>query len=277
MTTHQSTHPFIHLCLRLPPSQFFRIPRKVKEQRASYITSKQPIHLESTSLQKRAQSRNNFANNQDRRSRKKSSHDQIHSCKMKVFSNEVTYNYSWEEVSTGNWRKYCPWNDKSTHVVAVDILSRRVDPGTGILRTERLITCKQGAPKWLSNMFGAGDVSHVYETSYVDPIAKKVTMLSHNLSWTNVLNVRESVVYKPAENDPANKTRFVQDAQVTALCGGWQKIKNSVEEAGIARFAENAAKGREGFESVLRMSRRVFHEENQRQNPESSTTATSES
>ena len=83
---------------------------------------------------------------------------------MKVFSNECTFDYSWEEVSTANWRKYCPWNEKSTHVIAVDIVSRQVDPATGIvclhpltffsiailtpyqLRTERLITCKQSAP-----------------------------------------------------------------------------------------------------------------------------------
>ena len=73
---------------------------------------------------------------------------------MKVFSNSVTYNYSWEEVSTANWRKYGPWNNKSEHVIAVDTLSRSVDPSTGILRTERLITCKQSAPEWLKTIMG---------------------------------------------------------------------------------------------------------------------------
>ena len=50
-----------------------------------------------------------------------------------------------------------------------------------------------------------------------------------------------------------------------ALCGGWQKIKNAVEEASVARFSENARKGKEGFESVLMMSRRVFSEEKQKE------------
>lgn len=54
--------------------------------------------------------------------------------KMKVFSNECAFDYSWEEVSTANWRKYCPWNDQSTHVIAVDTLSRHVDAETGIVR-----------------------------------------------------------------------------------------------------------------------------------------------
>ncbi|KAL0942370.1 mitochondrial protein sorting protein [Colletotrichum truncatum] len=181
---------------------------------------------------------------------------------MKVFSNAVTFNYSWEEVSTANWRKYCPWNDKTTHVIAVDTLARTVDPATGILRTERLITCKQSAPDWLKSLMGGMEVSHVFETSYVDPSSKTVTMVSQNLTWSNLVNVQETVVYKPIS---AQQTQFVQDAQVTALCGGWNKIKNSIEDTLVKRFRENAVKGKEGFETVLAMSRRVFAEERERE------------
>jgi len=180
---------------------------------------------------------------------------------MKVFSNDCTFDYSWEEVSTANWRKYCPWNDKSTHVIAVDILSRQVDPATGILRTERLITCKQSAPKWLATLMGGTETSHVLETSYVDPASKKVTMVSSNMTWSNILSVQETVVYQPLS---ATQTQFVQDAKITALCGGWQKVKNAVEEATVTRFSENARKGKEGFEAVLEMSRRVFSEEKEK-------------
>lgn len=181
---------------------------------------------------------------------------------MKVFSNEEAFDYSWEEVSTANWRKYCPWNDKSPHVIGVDTISRSVDPDTGILRTERLITCKQSAPKWLSALMGGSETSHVFETSYVDPSSKKVTMISHNLTFSNLINVRETVVYQPLS---ATRTQFVQDAKITAVCGGWQKVKNAVEEVTVSTFAENARKGKEGFENVLEMSRRVFSEEKQRQ------------
>lgn len=185
---------------------------------------------------------------------------------MKVFSNDCTFNYSWEEVSTGNWVKYCPWNDKSTHVIAVDTLSRQVDPETGILRTERLITCKQSAPKWLSSLMGGTEVSHVFETSYVDPASKKVTMTSSNMTWSNLLSVHETVVYQPLSE---RQTRFEQEAKITALCGGWQKVKNAVEEATVTRFSENARKGKEGFEAVLEMSRRVFSEEKQKEQRQS--------
>lgn len=55
---------------------------------------------------------------------------------MKIITFKYLFDYSWEEVSTANWRKYCPWNEKSTHVVAVDILSRGVDAHTGNVSIE---------------------------------------------------------------------------------------------------------------------------------------------
>jgi len=180
---------------------------------------------------------------------------------MKVFASNCTFNYSWDEVSTANWRKYCPWNDKATHVTAVDTLSRRVDPDTGILRTERLITCQQSAPQWVVSLLGGNTTSHVYEVSYVDPAAKKVTMCSTNLTFSNLLSCRETVVYQPSSLDPLKKTDFSQDARITALCGGWQKIRTKIEDASVERFRENAKRGREGFEAVLEMSRRVFSEQ----------------
>ena len=180
---------------------------------------------------------------------------------MKVFSNEVKFNYSWEEVSTANWRKYCPWNDKATHVVAVDTLAQDVDPGTGILRTERLITCRQKAPEWLRSLIGNSELSHVFETSYVDPKKKTVTMVASNLTYSNLVRVQETVVYRPFTD---HQTCFEQYAEITALWGGWQRIKNSIEDTLVNRFRENAIKGREGFEIVLAMSRKAFTEERER-------------
>lgn len=52
---------------------------------------------------------------------------------MKIFSTSHDFNYSWEEVSIANWRKYSPWNKKTPHVIAVDTLARHVDPETGIV------------------------------------------------------------------------------------------------------------------------------------------------
>lgn len=85
-------------------------------------------------------------------------------------------------------------------------------------------------------------------------------MCSTNLSWANVLKVREVVTYQPSSSMPGSKTDFKQEAQITAMCSGWQKIKNKIEDVSVETFSQNAKKGREGFESVLEMSRRVFLE-----------------
>lgn len=182
---------------------------------------------------------------------------------MRFFDAQHEFGYSWEEVSTNNWRKYCPWNDKATHVIGVDTLSRTLDEDTGILRTERLITCKQSAPQWLRSFLGAQDVSLVYEISYVDPEKKQVTMCSQNMTWSNLLSVQETVKYTPSQTP--GKTIFDQTAKIIALCGGWQKIKNSIEDFTVERFGQNAAKGREGFEKVLAISREVFAEQKKQQ------------
>lgn len=188
----------------------------------------------------------------------------ISSSTMRIFSSAYEFDYSWEEVSTNNWRKYCPWNDKAEHVLAVDTLSRNIDQATGILRTERLITCRQNAPQWILSILGGDTTSQVYEVSYVDPQSKKVTMCSTNMTWSNLLQCRETVIYQPSANAGSKKTEFVQQAKIIAFCGGWQKIRNKIEESCVERFRENATKGREGFEMVLEMSRQVFGEEKER-------------
>jgi len=183
---------------------------------------------------------------------------------MKVFSSTSDFQYSWDEVSIANWQKYSPWNEKTPHVIAVDTLSRTVDPATGILRSERLITCHQSAPKWILPFLPNAETSLVYETSYIDPANQKLTLCSMNMTMSELLSVRETVQYTPHPRFPNNKTIFTQRAEVTAFCGGWQKIKNKIEAFTVERFSQNAAVGREGFEMVLKKAREVFREERER-------------
>jgi hypothetical protein len=63
---------------------------------------------------------------------------------MKLFKSVHTYDYPWSLVSAANWQKYP--NEHCSHVYAVDVLDRRVEPDTGVLITERLITVKQNVP-----------------------------------------------------------------------------------------------------------------------------------
>lgn len=82
------------------------------------------------------------------------------------------------------------------------------------------------------------------------------------MTWNDLISVQETVIYRPARQP--GSTVFEQHARITALCGGWQKIKNGIEDFTVQRFRENAIKGRQGFEAVLEMSRKVFAEERER-------------
>lgn len=55
--------------------------------------------------------------------------------------------HPWSHVVIGMWRKYP--NPKCSHVVSVDVVDRSIDPETGIIRTERILGCKQKAPRWI--------------------------------------------------------------------------------------------------------------------------------
>ncbi len=81
------------------------------------------------------------------------------------------------------------------------------------------------------------------------------------MTWSDIISVRETVVYRPSPTDPKSHTEFQQYAKITALCGGWQRVKGAIEQFTVDRFQQNAASGREGFEMVLETSRRVFAQE----------------
>jgi len=63
-------------------------------------------------------------------------------CRVKCFPS-----HPWSHVVIGMWRKYP--NSKCTHVVSIDTIDRTVDPVTGIIRTERVLGCKQKTPGWI--------------------------------------------------------------------------------------------------------------------------------
>lgn len=167
---------------------------------------------------------------------------------MKIFESQHAFSYPWEQVTAANWQKYP--NELATHVVSVDVLNREIDEAKQVLRTERLITCKQAIPRWLRAIVGADEYSFVRELSEVDLRTKTLVMKSSNMTMSHLLLVNETVTYTP---DPAseNKTVFKQEAEITAFLL-FSGICNKIEEWSVERFGQNAQVGRRGFECVLR-------------------------
>ncbi|KAJ3077105.1 hypothetical protein HDU98_008540 [Podochytrium sp. JEL0797] len=134
---------------------------------------------------------------------------------MKLFEQTQTLNYSWDVVTTANWMKYP--NPISTHVLSVDILSREVDPETGVLRTERLLCCKQGGPAFLRTIgIPIPEVAWFREVSHLDPRTKEYTATTVNLTMRNIMVVKETCVYKEMreklEEEVENVKRAIQHA-----------------------------------------------------------------
>ncbi|KAK6889963.1 Protein UPS2, mitochondrial [Candida tropicalis] len=167
---------------------------------------------------------------------------------MKLFESEHFFNYLWDQVTAANWQKYP--NELSTHVISVDILDRQLINNNQTLRTERLIGCKQPIPRWLSFIVGGATVSYVREVSEVDLISKTLVMKSMNLTMSNLLLVKETVIYKPDEELPLNRTTFLQSAEITAFAS-LSKLCDKLEDWSVERFGQNAKTGKEAFESVL--------------------------
>lgn len=168
---------------------------------------------------------------------------------MKLFETTHSFDYPWEQVTAANWKKYP--NELSAHVVLVDTLSRSIDTEKRILRTERLIGCKQAIPRWLSYAIGAQECNYVREVSEIDLNRQTLVMKLVNLTLNNFLLVDETVVYKPSTANPRGSTSFTQLAEITAF-SSITKLCDKIEEWSIERFQQNAFNGRSAFESVLK-------------------------
>lgn len=167
---------------------------------------------------------------------------------MKLFESLHFFNYNWEQVTAANWQKYP--NELATHVVSVDILNREIDPVRNVLKSERLIACKQAIPKWLRAIVGGDEYSFVRELSEVDLNSRTLIMKSANMTMSHLLLVNETVVYRPDPELPHSRTLFEQEAEITAF-SSWKGICNKIEEWSVERFGQNAKIGKRGFESVL--------------------------
>jgi len=166
---------------------------------------------------------------------------------MKFFQADFEYFHPWDNVTTAIWKKYP--NEKTNHVLSVDTLTETVDPETGILTVERLLTCRQSVPYLFKQIVKGSDVSYVHEISVIDPKNKIFDANSINLSFSNYLCIEESVNYKVDPLSPS-KTLFHQQAQISAP-GLVSQLAGYLEDASISRFKNNSAVGREALSSVL--------------------------
>lgn len=161
--------------------------------------------------------------------------------------------YPWRHVSSANWLKYP--SELTPHVINVDYLSRHVDTSTGILHTERLLTCRQHVPDFVFRLLGQSDTaSYVYEQSTIDGRAEILEMCAQNLTFSQLITAQERCRYMP-NNEWS--TKFEQAVQITGLFGGRGTnamgafIGEKVEEFLVRGFQANAHKGKRALEEAI--------------------------
>ncbi|KAJ6604216.1 PRELI-like family-domain-containing protein [Mycena vulgaris] len=166
---------------------------------------------------------------------------------MHFFSQAFNYEHPWSHVVIGMWHKYP--NPKCSHVISIDVLDRTVDRKTGIIRTERIMACKQKTPGWIVKLFGGSEDAFVREISFVDPATQNATITSVNLSLSQFATCFERIQYSPA---PDNRTSFTQTAEIQARVALWRSATDGLEKWLVQRFEQNAHLGKLGFTDVLR-------------------------
>jgi hypothetical protein len=164
---------------------------------------------------------------------------------MKLFSLDHHYNHPWERVTEAQFRKYP--NTLTTHVIHCDVIDRKLDPDTGVLRTEKILAAQTSVPKFLQRFFSS-TVSYCKEVSTVDPFTKIYTSTSENLSFSEYVSLKEKMVYK-IHPDHDEKTLFTQECIIEASVG--QFLTGFVEDFCLNNLKTNAEKGRKAIEEVI--------------------------
>ncbi|KIY48028.1 MSF1-domain-containing protein [Fistulina hepatica ATCC 64428] len=167
---------------------------------------------------------------------------------MHFFSQVFNYEHPWSHVVIGMWHKYP--NPKCSHVISIDVLDRSVDPETGVIRTERVLGCKQKAPGWIVKLFGGSEDAYVREISFVDPATQKVTITSVNLSLSQFATCFERITYSPSKTK--QHTVFEQTAEIQARLALFRSATDGLEKFMVQRFEQNAQLGKTAFSDVLR-------------------------
>lgn len=169
---------------------------------------------------------------------------------MRLFDHEYTIPHPWPTVTAASWQKY-PNPEWTPHITHVDYVSRHVD-ADGRLHTERLLTCQQSVPSFLTRLLGLQHppASIVYERSVVDPRHKLMTLHTQNLTFSHLMRVQEYCSYRQDSTDPL-VTHFGQECRIVAVDGwaGWLAAR--VEEFCVDRFQVNAQRGRQALQEAI--------------------------
>ncbi|KAJ8945700.1 hypothetical protein NQ318_012419 [Aromia moschata] len=160
----------------------------------------------------------------------------------KFFSDTIIFNYNWDQVAQGFWKRYP--NPNSKHVLTEDTVHREVKSGK--LFTKRLLSKTNSIPKWAERFVTTKQVN-IVEESIVDPKRKLLVTYTRNLGYAKVMSITEKVVYIESEEHPG-KTVAIRSAWIDSQVRGFSR---AICAFGYERFKKNCMKMVGGFNHVL--------------------------
>ncbi|ENN72685.1 protein preli-like isoform X1 [Dendroctonus ponderosae] len=161
---------------------------------------------------------------------------------MKFYENSAIFNYSWEQVAQGFWKRYP--NPNSKHVLSEDTVSRELKSGK--LVSKRILTKTNNIPNWAKRFINTTYV-YIVEESIVDAKNKILVTYTRNIGFTKVMSVTEKVTYTQCDVNPS-KTVATRYAWIDSQVRGFSR---AICAFGYERFKKNAHKMVGGFNHVL--------------------------
>jgi len=162
---------------------------------------------------------------------------------MKIWTTEHVFNHTWENVAKAALNKYP--NPLNPGVTGVDVIDRRIE--NGIIKSHRLLISQWSMAPWIMKLLGGNRICFASEHSQIDRLNKTLSLRSRNLTFNNVINVDEKLVYSIHPDDDS-KTILKQEAVITV-----QNVPliDYMENLLATRINSNAAKGRQAIEFII--------------------------
>ncbi|KAI9227295.1 MAG: PRELI-like family-domain-containing protein [Piptocephalis tieghemiana] len=164
---------------------------------------------------------------------------------VKLLQFHFGFEHAWSDVTLAFWLRYP--NPFSSHVLAADVVSRRVDPETQYLHTTRLLLKRGVVPKWGQRFFRQNE-AYILEESVVDAKGQRMVTRTRNLNHKKMMHVAETQRFNV---DPRNPewTRVTTEVKFESSVG-WG-LTGRIEGFGLSKFRDNAKRSREGMNLVL--------------------------
>ncbi|XP_057334166.1 protein slowmo [Microplitis mediator] len=164
---------------------------------------------------------------------------------MKIWTIEHTFNHPWETVVAAALKKYP--NPLNEAVLGTDIIDRKIINGT--LYTHRLVVSEFKFPRTAQAILGHVKTHYASEKSEVNPATREMVLRTRNLSFSNYIDVGETLRYIPHPQDK-NKTLLKQEAIVTVQGA---PLASYMEDLLTKRISFNAGMGRQAVEWVIKL------------------------